>query len=96
MAIGDTKAGLQSISAGAVLDIRPPSGEEWIIHNFYYDNGPVEINKTDGTNVLKFDNDISSGGRLGTVFHVTNTQWIQIKNTTNTTTLIGYDGIQTK
>lgn len=95
MAQGDVKDGLQSVAAGAVLDIRPGVAEEWVINNIYY-GGQVEINKTDGTNVLKFDSDTTVGGRLGTIFRCTNTRWLQIKNSGTNAILIGYDGIQTK
>lgn len=96
MAQGDVKKGLSSITTNAVLNIQPPAGEEWVIHNVYYNQGTVEFNITDGTNVLKFDTDTTPGGRFSAVFHVTNTQWLQIKNTATTSTLIGYDGVQTK
>lgn len=96
MAVGDVKSGLISIVTNGVLDIRPPASEEWVIHNIFYSQGAVEFYKTDGTNLLKFDSDTTQGARLGAVFHVTNSQWIQVKNLASTTTLIGYDGIQTK
>lgn len=96
MAIGDVVTGLQSVANNGVLDIRPPAGQEWVVHNIYYNNGTIEFYKTDDTNLLKFDSDTSQGARLGVVFHVTNAQWIQVKNTAGSTTIIGYDGIQTK
>lgn len=95
-AAGDVVTGISSIAANAVLDIKPSSGVEWVIHNIYYNQGTVEFYKTDGTNLLKFDSDPSAGARLGAVFHCTNAQWIQVKNTAATATIIGYDGIQTK
>lgn len=96
MALGDVTNGLNSVAAGTALDIRPGAGVEWIIHNIYYNQGTVEFYKTDGTNAIKFDSDSTFGGRLGVVFHCTNAQWIQVKNTAATATLIGYDGMQTK
>lgn len=96
MAVGDVVTGLSSVAASGVLDIRPAAGVEWVIHNVYYSQGTVEFYKTDGTNLLRFDTDTSQGARLGAVFHCTNAQWIQVKNTAGTATLIGYDGKQTK
>jgi hypothetical protein len=96
MAVGDVVTGLSSVAASGTLDIKPASGVEWVIHNIYYNQGTVEFYKTDGTNLLKFDSDSTFGGRLGVVFHCTNSQWIQIKNTAASATLIGYDGVQTK
>jgi hypothetical protein len=96
MAAGDVVTGITSVATTGVIDIKPTSGVEWVIHNIYWGQGPVELYKTDGTNSIKFDTDTSFGGRMSTVFHVTNSQWIQIKNTAATATLIGYDGVQTK
>lgn len=96
MAKGDVKNSLQSVAAGAVLDIKPPSGEEWVIHNIYYHAGPVEINIFNGTLTIKADTDQTAGGRFGAVYHVTSTQWLQIKNTSGAAIIFGYDGIQTK
>lgn len=96
MAVGDVKSGLVSVSAGGYLDIRPPSGEEWVIHNIYhaYD---VDLAFTDGTNVLIFDTDTGAGVYAKYAFHVTNALWIRVinKDTVNPR-LIGYCGVQTK
>lgn len=96
MAIGDVKANLQSVGNNGILDIKPPNGEEWVIHNIYYNQGTVEFYKTNGVHSILFDVDNSRGGRLGALFHCTSTQWLQLKNKATTATLIGYDGIQTK
>jgi hypothetical protein len=96
MAAGDVVTGITSVATTGVIDIKPSLGVEWVIHNIYWNQGSVELYKTDGTNSIKFDTDSSLGGRLGTVFHVTSAQWIQVKNTAATATLIGYDGVQTK
>jgi len=96
MAVGDVKSGLVNVAAGGYLDIRPPSGEEWVIHNIYhaYD---VDLAFTDGTNVLTFDTDTGAGVYAKYAFHVTNSLWIRVinKDTANPR-LIGYDGIVSK
>ena len=96
MAVGDVKSGLVNVAANGYLDIRPPSGEEWVIHNIYhaYD---VDLAFTDGTNVLVFDTDVGAGVYAKYAFHVTNSLWIRVinKDTANAR-LIGFDGIQTK
>jgi hypothetical protein len=96
MAVGDVKSGLSSVAANGYLDIRPPTGEEWVIHNIYhaYD---VDLAFTDGTNVLTFDTDTGGGVYAKYAFHVTNSLWIRVvnKDTVNAR-LIGYDGVQTK
>lgn len=95
MAQGDVVQDLQTVASGAVLDARPTAGAEWVIHNLYFSQG-VTICKTDGTNELIFETATSSGGRLGTVFHCTSTQWLRFKNMGASSMLVGYDGVQTK
>ena len=96
MAVGDVKSSLVSVAAGGYLDVRPPTGEEWVVHNIYhaYD---VDLAFTDGTNVLTFDTDVGAGVYAKYAFHVTNALWIRVinKDTANAR-LIGYDGVQTK
>lgn len=95
MAVGDATVGLSSIASASYLTIQPGAGVEWIIHNLYYPDA-VEIYLSDGTNEIKFDFDISAGGRLGYVFHVTNTHYLRVKNVSGATMYIGYDGVVTK
>jgi cytoskeletal protein RodZ len=96
MGVGDVKSGISSVASGEYLDIRPPSGEEWVIHNITH-NGAVELYFTDGTNTIgPIDSDAGAGGWLNFNFHVTNSCWYRVKNVSGTTQLIGYDGIQTK
>jgi len=95
LAIGDVKSGLVSVGAGEYLDIRPPVGEEWVIHNIYHE-GDIQIELYDGTNSLVFDTDPGAGVYAKYAFHVTNTIRIRVKNTMTTAKLIGYDGIQTR
>lgn len=99
--VGDVVTGISSVAATTgTLDIKPGAGIEWVIHNIYYaaptGGSGIEFYKTDGTNAIKFDSDITQGGRLGMAFHCTNAQWIQLKNTGTAALFAGYDGIQTK
>ncbi|MCD6148461.1 hypothetical protein J7J18_03755 [bacterium] len=96
MAVGDVKSDLQSVAASNYLDIRPPSGEEWVIHNIYHEYD-VSLVFTDGTNELTFDSDTGAGVYAKYAFHVTNSLWIRVYNSdTANARLIGYDGVQTK
>jgi hypothetical protein len=95
MAVGDVKSDLQSVTNGSSMVIQPPSGEEWVIHNLYWGNA-VSIKVTKGALTITVDSDTSTGGRLGTVFHVTNTQYLTITNNHTASIGIGYDGVQTK
>lgn len=95
MAVGDVKSGISSIAAGAFLDIQPPQGEEWVIHNIYHE-GDVQLELYDGTNSLVFDVDAGAGVYAKYAFHVTNSIRIRVKNTMASAKLIGFDGVQTK
>lgn len=95
MAQGDVVKGLTSVTASGHLDIQPPSGSEWVIHNIKY-SGQVSFNDTDGTNVLNWGTDTSSGGQMGASFHATNDYYLRIINTGSVSILVSYDGVQTK
>lgn len=85
-----------SVAAAASLTIRPPSGDEWIIHNIESANGyPIEIYKTDGSNSIMFM-DNKSGGLVGFSFHLTYDVYLTVKNTDASTRYISYDGIVSK
>ena len=77
------------------LDIRPPEGEEWIIHNIVH-GASCELYKTDGTNRIKVDTSVGEGGWLNFNFHLTNSNWYSIKNISGDYAYFGYDGIQSK
>lgn len=95
MAIGDVKSGMTNIAQGGSYTIQPPAGEEWVIHNIYYQQG-VAFRVVSGAGVLLFDSDTSAGARLGVCFHLTNSQYMVILNSYAGTNLVAYDGIQTK
>jgi hypothetical protein len=94
VAVGDVKSGVQLVAAGAFLDIRPPSGEEWVVHNIHA-GAASEVYFFDGTNSILVDS-AGSRGWLGQVFHCTNSMYYQIKNVSAGAALLGYDGIATK
>jgi hypothetical protein len=95
VAVGDVKSALTSVAAGAYLDIQPPAGEEWVIHNIYHASD-IQLEFYDGTNSLIFDTDAGAGVYAKYAFHVTNSIRIRVKNTSASDQLIGYDGVQTK
>jgi hypothetical protein len=95
MVVGDVVADIQSVAAGAYLDIQPASGVEWVIHNIYHEHD-VELSRYDGTNSLTFDSDSGAGVYAKYAFHCNNTDRIRVKNMNTSARLIGYDGVQTK
>lgn len=96
MAIGDVVSGIVSLTQYQYATIQPPSGEEWIIHNIYFNN-TVRMYFCDNTNILLFNWIKVLGHKPWTVFHLTNAKYLKIQAIKpGTTTLIGYDGIRTK
>lgn len=96
MAVGDAVASMSAaVANNGTVNIQPGSGVEWVIHNTYYE-GAVEFYIVNGANTIKFDSDTTFGARLGAMYHLTNTQYLQIKNVSGGAIDIAYDGIQTK
>lgn len=103
MALADLTAvsAIQSLTQGSTMTIKPTSPAEWIIHNLEWEiptGGTIEVRKTDGTLVAKYDSDQSSGGRFNLTLHVTSAIWFEIKNISATaiTVIASYDGIISK
>lgn len=98
MAIGDVVSDLVSVPSGGVVDMRPPSGNEWIIHNVVYGSGSsIQYNKVSASgSILTFDTDSTMGGRFNGSYHCTNDIWYQLENSGSASVLVSYDGVQTK
>jgi len=94
MARGDAVVGISSIDPDATLDIRPSSGEEWIIHNVYY-NVNIELKIATATQSLVFAS-LTAPDVYSKDIHVTYNQWLKVKNTDATSGLVAYDGMVTK
>jgi hypothetical protein len=77
------------------LDVQPAEGGEAVVHNIWY-GGAVEIYRNDGTNTVKVNEDSSSGIMEWLAYHVTNSEYITIKNVSGGAVDVGYDGIYTK
>lgn len=95
MAVGDAAIYWGSVANDASLSVQPSSGVENVIHNFTY-AGKVEIYRTDGTNSVLILRDDVAGAILGLALHVTNSNYITVKNKSGSTMYIGADGVVTK
>lgn len=93
MATGDKFTGFSSVADTSYLDIQPSSGDEAVIHNIYVD-GSVEVYVSDDTNEIKIGDYTDS--LLYFAFHVTNSQFLRVKNTSGGSLYIAYDGVKTK
>ncbi|MEA1957608.1 MAG: hypothetical protein U9N01_04555 [Euryarchaeota archaeon] len=95
MAKGDAIGNLASVNAAATLTIQPPSGKEWIVHNIYFE-AEVEVYLVRGANELLFADAAAKGSLSAYFFHLTNAQYIKVKNTNAAAKLVGYDGVESK
>ena len=96
MAVGDMMADIVSIATTAVMQIRPASGTEAVIHNIYIPDGKqATLKRTDGTNVCTVDT-VVGGGWLNFNFHVNYADYIEVVNDDGSTQKLAYDGIVTK
>jgi len=84
-----------ALANNGTLDAQPASGGEAVIHNIWY-GGAVEIYRNDGSNTVKINEDSSSGIMEWLAYHVTNAEYITIKNVSGGAVDVGYDGIYTK
>lgn len=92
-AVADTA----SVANGEYMTIQPAGAVEWIIENLYWSGASVEISKYDGTDEVKFASDTTFGCLLGVNIHVTNAQYLRIKNVSGSAAVIcGYDGFISK
>lgn len=94
MALGSTIQGLSGVGSGAFFSIQANSGQEWVVHNIYHQAG-VHLQWYNGTNVLSFTSIASANVETNLQFHVTNSIYIRVQNTTTASQFIGYDAIQT-
>lgn len=96
MAIGDAVVvASTSVANNAYLTIQPGAGIEWVIHNVHVPNtAAIEMYMTDGTNDILTDK--NTGGWLGYFMHLTNAQYMKIKNVSGGSIYMKYDGIITK
>lgn len=96
MAAGDTYlVGLTQETNGSSLTIQPSGTIEAVVHNIYVPEGSAwELYRTDGSNPIKIDHDAATG-RYNLQIHVTNAQYLTLKNVSGATIYMGVDGIIT-
>lgn len=95
MAVGDLVGKVQSIGTASFLEIKPSSGEEWIIHNVYSE-GEATIKAVEGATEVEVDNIGAAGNWLGYWFHISSTHYYKVYNDGTAAVLMGYDGIVSK
>jgi hypothetical protein len=96
VAVGDTySVGLTQETNNSSLTIQPAGTVEAVVHNIYVPAGSAwELYRTDGTNPIKIDSDAVTG-RYNLQIHVTNTQYLTLKNVSGSTIYMAVDGMIT-
>ena len=92
MAVGDTIGSIEVVADTASLTIQPSGTVQWVVHNIYAPStADIEVYVTDGSNPILVDD--PTGSLFYYHFHLTNGQYITVKNVSGGPISIGYDGI---
>jgi hypothetical protein len=78
-----------------VLDAQPAAGGEAVIHNIWA-AGAAEVYRHNGANIALVATLAAAGSLEWLSWHVTNTDYITIKNVNAAAADVGYDGMYTK
>jgi len=92
--IGDKYSTLAPVAGGGTLLVRPPSGVEVTVMNFYY-SGSVELYFTDGDRRVRLGYDWEEGSLQG-FWNLTSELYVEMRNPTTVSLVYGYDGVVTK
>lgn len=95
MAANDVWSGAASVAAGAFQDIKPAAGVEAVLANIDHE-GPAELWVVDGAVTFKFRTDTTGGTWSFANRNITETHYLQVKNTDSVARGVAWDGIQTK
>lgn len=94
--VGDTYTNFGNVVAAAFLECKPGAGYEFIIHNIYHPVD-VEIKMVDGSgNECAFMVEAGKSVITNMYFHLTETQYLRIYNTSGGGAWIAADGIVSK
>jgi len=91
----ETVADFKTLASGQVMEIRPPSTEEWIIHNILVSN-KAGLERSNGSVDFEFDEVTEAGGWNVQFFHVTSAQFLKVRNKLGSSIHAAYDGVKTK
>lgn len=91
----DVVANLTTLASGQVLEIKPPSTEEWVIHNILASD-KAGLERSNGSVDFEFDDITEAGGWNAQFFHVTSAQYLKVRNKLGTSMCVAFDGIKTK
>lgn len=91
--------GYVSVAAGTTSTntIKPTTGQKWVIHNIFVSGACAirSVNNNGGTpKTIEYDSVGGADSWQGKYFHISDTQWIEIRNAQAGTALdVNYDGV---
>lgn len=94
MARGDAIVSGATLSGAQAWTLQPSGTEEWIIHNVYHGND-VDVRISSATGYVIAGSNSGEGSLAKYQWHITNSQYMVIKNTTSAAVADEYmiDGI---
>ncbi|MHA1286993.1 MAG: hypothetical protein ACTSPB_06255 [Candidatus Thorarchaeota archaeon] len=95
MSIGDTVISLFELPGLSTVDIQPSAGIEWEIHNIFV-GATCLLSITDGSTSLQIETLGPDSPIEKAKFEITNSVYLQLENTTGSTTLVSYMGVVVK
>lgn len=97
--IGDSLIqNIERKSAGQVVSLRPPDGEEWTIHNILFQK-PIQLSLTTGVGSQEIIRNVYpsiNSGLMDLSLECTHDLWWNITHMSTSYNNIGYDGVKTK
>lgn len=96
MAAGDVcNVGVLTVAENDFMYLRPPVGEEWVVHNIGHSCG-AELQFFDGTNSVVMDTVSDGTAWVGMYLHCTYDKYYRVRNTSLLSNLMCADGMKTK
>lgn len=87
-----TVLGYAAILSGSTADIKAPSGKVYAINNIKHE-GSIEIYQVTPNGTFKIDEDANGGWIMNLSERVSDTIYLQIKDTSNATNEISWNGL---
>ena len=94
MAINDMVGSIEQVSSGAFMDILTTTNQAYMVFNISADN-TKELYRSNGTLSILIDSLTSSvGGWAGFKWLVNDTNYLRVKNTADSTSVMQWDGVR--
>ena len=91
---GRVVSSMAAKSSGEYIDIHPDGTEEWVVHNIYHSGDAALFAVRSGLEI-RIDDQTGPNAWVAHVFHVTNTQYLRLKDWSGASQNMGYDGVCT-